>query len=206
MGSCSAAVDPMAWLPAMLSVEPGACTGVVVAVGDVVVELSVGALCAPAPMPEVKSPVSATPTTTRPGSRYRLRSFLLMKRSSVLSAGLQEEEAAEDADPHEVDEVPVVTDRLVDVRLPRVPRLPAHPPQQEQHGDEAERHVQTVDARHHEEQRPVGVEPRSVARRREVVPLVEGVGQERQAHYPADPDPGPCPGAVAAFLCPHAEL
>src|ERR1700691_2731524 len=112
--------------------------------------------------PGLSRPTTATPTTTRAGSTKSRRRLVvivpLVSRVMGESTRLEQEEATEDGDPHEVDEVPVVPDGLVDVGLARVAPLALHPTEEEDHGHQAEGHVEAVDAGHDEEEGPVGVE------------------------------------------------
>src|ERR1035437_3999616 len=77
---------------------------------------------------------------------------------------LQEEQGRIQPDPDDINEVPVVTDSLERGELTRVTFAAAHAKQQEEHGDESEEHVQTVDAGGDEEDRTVGVGDRKSTR------------------------------------------
>src|ERR1700722_4301723 len=122
------------------------------------------------------------------------------------STGLQQEQAAEDADPHEVDEVPVVPDGLEHVGLAGVAALTTHASPGEDNGPHPEGHVESVDARHDEEQRPVRVQSGTVVRAGEVVPFVERVAEEGSAEDETDDDPLHGFAPLAALLRPHADL
>jgi hypothetical protein len=81
----------------------------------------------------------------------------------------EQEEGRVQPNPHNVNEVPVVTHALKGRELARVTLTAAHAKEQEGHGDETEEHVQTVQARGDEKDRAVGV---GVPTRRQVRPLV----------------------------------
>src|SRR5579875_2617180 len=94
---------------------------------------------------EANSPSGAAATTTRPGSAVASRR---RRRAGALGAALliaspshqvprvgQQEQTAEDPDPHEVDEVPVVAHRLEDVDLAGIAAGSHHAPVEEHHGN-----------------------------------------------------------------------
>src|SRR5580658_9016323 len=137
------------------------------------------------------TPPNPTVTRTAVGSTKR---FCRRRRSTVL---FEEEETAVQADPDDVDEVPVVTDPLEDGEFTGVAGRPLHPAQQEDHGHQPQGDVEAVEAAHDVEERAVGVGPRAGQLGR---PLVGLVGQERhpQKEGGRHPDAGPPP--VVALL------
>src|SRR6202034_3289316 len=109
----------------------------------------------------------------------------------------EEEEAAEEADPHDVDEVPVVADALDGRQLSGVaPDVTLHPTEQEAHGQQTDEDVQTVQAGHDEEERAVGV---GVPTGGEEQPLGHLVAEERSAQNDGEDDPA-ASGLAAAPL------
>ena len=102
---------------------------------------------------------------------------------------LEEEQATEEPDPDDVDEVPVVADPLHDGELTRVASgVTLHSPEEEDHGHQAEEHVEPVQARHDEEQRTVGVR---VPAGGEEEPLGELVAEKRRTQDQRHHDPAP---------------
>src|SRR5580700_2799689 len=109
----------------------------------------------------------------------------------------EEEQAAEEADPDDVDEVPVVADSLDRRQLPGVAAdVTLHPTEQEAHGQEADEHVQAVQAGHDEEQRPVGV---GVPTGGEEEPLGRLVRQKRRSQNQGEDDPSASRLSAAPF-------
>src|SRR5579863_1580078 len=102
------------------------------------------------PMSATRRPPLPPPAVPATGSAHG--ASFACPRGPGNSTGLQQEQAAEDADPHEVDEVPVVADGLKDIGLTGVATFSSHAPQEEDHRHQPEGHVQSVDARHDEEQ------------------------------------------------------
>jgi hypothetical protein len=100
-------------------------TVVVVVVVDalVVVVAPVVLPCAPAPEASPSTPPKPTANRTAVGSRKRF----LSKRRSTATDLLEEEETAVEANPDDVDEVPVVAHPLEDGQLARIPGWSLHP-------------------------------------------------------------------------------
>ncbi len=117
----------------------------------------------------------------------------------------EQEQGAEQPDPDEIDEVPVVADGLEHGGLTGIATLDraGKTPEEGDHGHEPEKHVKAMKAAHDVEERAISVRVRPEGKG---LPFIGLVCQESRAEDEARDDPVAGRLELPALLRPHAQL
>src|SRR5215207_1635263 len=142
--------------------------------------------------PAVCRPIASEPAASTPASDASTR----RRDIPIAPSSPDDEDRREQADPHHIDEVPVVPDRVDDRRPPRDWSGPRGDRERDEHQQQPGRDVQGVKPRHEVVDRPV-----RVGRDLEVerVELPDLIGEEQHTEPERQQQPADHVGAIAAF-------